>query len=115
VARGPLAAALEMECSNADACAARSASGTVLDQLNRWRVLFWSCLMDGRPPPKPAVKIDESPASECPASDALLRPAEAAQGESDEPEQGRAAESLEQPKAQSSGGKWSAKAHMIGR
>jgi hypothetical protein len=100
VARGPLVAALECECRNADGRIPRPASVTVLDQLNQWRRLFMACLMDGRPPPKPAVKVDEGPASECPASEAPSQPAEVAQGESGEPDQVQAVESPEQPKAQ---------------
>jgi hypothetical protein len=102
VARGPLVFALECECRNADGRIPRSASVSVLDQLNQWRRLFMACLMDGRPPPKPVVKVEEGPASECPASGAPSQPAEIAQGESDPPlrQEGQAAESPEQPKTQ---------------
>ncbi|SRR5258706_3134487 len=100
VARGPLVAALEMECRNVDGRIPRPASVTVMDQLSRWRRLFIACLLDGVPPPKPIMKVDEGPASECPSSDAPAQPAEVAQSESEEPEQARAAESSEQPKAQ---------------
>ena len=51
VARGPVAAALETECRNADQRNPQLGSGTVPERLNRWRVLLWCCLMDGRPPP----------------------------------------------------------------
>jgi hypothetical protein len=57
--------------------------------------IIMACLMDGRPLPKPAVKIDEGP--ECSVSDAPAQPAEAVQGESGEPDQVQAAESPEQP------------------
>jgi hypothetical protein len=103
VARGPLVFVLECECRNVDGRIHRPASVTVLDQLNQWRRLFMSCLIDGKPPPKPVVpvvEVDESPATECPASDAPSQPAEVAQGESGEPNQVQAAESPEQPKAQ---------------
>jgi hypothetical protein len=90
VERRLLITRLEAECRNADANAVRSAAGTVLERLNRWRELYQSCFMFGAPP-KSAVKLAERPASE--------EPLGLADEERDELSgEDQAEQSLEQPK-----------------
>jgi hypothetical protein len=82
VSRRHVATRLEFACRNA-------AGGTALAGLWKWRRVFWSCLVDGKPPPKRRLRKAVTPAA----------PNEVALAEVDKSEQVRAVESSQEPNA----------------